>query len=319
MPVHASDGRPISARICAEALYGAVVAARQAPSAGNAQPWRWRLSGRDLDLFVEARPAADGEDADERLSIVGCGAALQHARLALAAHGWRATVTRQPVGADPRHLARLHIDAATGVSRQAVDAAHSVGLRHTDPRPVTGEPLSPPDLRELRTAVEVEGGRLHLLRPDEILRLVLAADPAGGGPDETQWYDELGRWAGRGRLNAADRRVPRQPHARPRAATFAVLYGPGDERLDWLRAGEALSAAWLVATRRQVSVLPFSAPVERPAARAPLVRLFDGHGHPYLVVRLGRQSDPAYAPSSTRLPVDQILQGGTSELGVASR
>src|SRR5690242_10317010 len=117
MPAHPSEGRPFGAQTSAEALYRAVLAARQAPSAGNAQPWRWRLSGRDLDLFVAAGPAADGEGADDRLSIIGCGAALQHARLALAAHGWRATVTRQPTGAGPRHLARLHIDAAAGVSR----------------------------------------------------------------------------------------------------------------------------------------------------------------------------------------------------------
>src|SRR5690242_15618943 len=196
MPARPSARPPISARTRAEALYRAVLAARQAPSAGNAQPWRWRLSDRGLDLFVKASPPADGADADERLSIIGCGAALQHARLALAAHGWRATVTRRPAGADPRHLARLRIEAATGVSRQAVDAADSVGLRHTDPRPVTGEPLGPSDLSALRAAAEFEGARLHILRPDEILRLVLAADPAVGCPDETQWYDELARWAG---------------------------------------------------------------------------------------------------------------------------
>jgi hypothetical protein len=46
---------------------------------------------------------------------------------------------------------------------------------------------------------------------------------------------------------------------------------------------------------------------------------FHGRGHPYLVVRLSRQSNPAHAPISPRLPVDQILQAETSGLGPAYR
>lgn len=37
---------------------------------------------------------------------------------------------------------------------------------------------------------------------------------------------------------------------------FILLYGDADEPLNWLRAGEALSAGWLTATERGVSILP---------------------------------------------------------------
>jgi hypothetical protein len=129
-------------------------------------------------------------------------------------------------------------------------------------------------------------------------------------PVEAQWYDELARWAGRDQLvgSGGEPGLPQHACAHVRAATFAVLYGPGDGRLDWLRAGEALSAAWLVATAMQVSLLPFSAPIERPAARESLRRIFGDLGHPYLVVRLGRHRGPTVVPRSPRLPVDRFVQ-----------
>lgn len=311
-PQHSPPGaRPISARRCTEALYRAVAAARYAPSAYNAQPWQWRLTDEGLDLFVESGRMAEAGVSSERLAVIGCGAALQHARLALAAHGWRVTVSREPHHADPRHLARLHIDAAAGIGRRAVHAARNVRLRHTDPRPVTGEPLRAQDLFALRAAVESEDTGLHVLRPDEILRLVLASAPADDiEPVEAQWYGELARWAGRSRIVGAgeDLRLPGPLGPQDRAATFAVLHGAGDTRLDWLRAGEALSAAWLVATGMRVSVLPFSAPIERPDAREHLRQTLGDLGHPYLVVRLGRHSGPMVAPHSPRLPVNRIIR-----------
>jgi nitroreductase len=298
--------RPISTRSCTEALHRAVSAARYAPSAYNGQPWRWLLSDDGLDLYVETSQLDQADISGQRLATIGCGAALHHARVALAAQGWRTTVTRMP-GGEPDHLARLHIDAVTRISRRAVHAAQNIRLRHTEPRPVTGSALSAEDLAPLRTAVEAEGVRLHVLRPDEILRLVLASEPAAGkDAAEAQWYDELARWAGRERTDDADERPGAgAPH---RAATFAALHGPGEERLDWLRAGEALSAAWLAATATQVSVLPFSAPIERSAAREPLRRVLAGLGHCYLVVRLGRHTTPMDTPPSPRLPVERLMR-----------
>jgi nitroreductase len=279
--------RPISMRSITEALHRSVSAARYAPSAGNTQPWRWRLGDDGLDLFIETSRTTDTGDLGERIAVVGCGAALQHARLVLAALGWRVTVTRRPDPADPHHLARLHIDAVARIAPRAVQAAQNVRLRHTDTRPVTGRLLGAHELGAFAAAVEAESGRSHVLGPEEILSLrPAAAADAGRGSLDAQWHDELERPVG----------------------TFVVLHGRGDEPPDWLRAGEALAAAWLVATEMHVSVLPLSAPIQRPATRAALGRMVGGPGHPYLVVRLGRSAGPAPVPRSTRLPVDQIVE-----------
>lgn len=89
---------------------------------------------------------------------------------------------------------------------------------------------------------------------------------------------------------------------------YAILYGPGDSDLDWLRAGEALSAAWLKATELGISVLPSSSAIEVTATREAIRQLLSGLGHPYLVLRLGvLDPDTAGPPRTPRLPVEQIV------------
>src|SRR4029453_390870 len=76
-----------------------------------------------------------------------------------------------------------------------------------------------------------------------------------------------------------------------RSAVFAILYGHGDQPLDWLRAGEALSAAWLTATEIGVSLLPLSAAIEMISTRQAMRVLLASVGHPHLVLQLGT-TDP---------------------------
>ena len=89
---------------------------------------------------------------------------------------------------------------------------------------------------------------------------------------------------------------------------FAILYGHADQPLDWLRAGEALSAAWLTATEIGVSVLPLSATIEMISTRQAMRVLLSSVGYPYLVLRLGTTDpDDAGPPHAPRLPTDQII------------
>ena len=88
-----------------------------------------------------------------------------------------------------------------------------------------------------------------------------------------------------------------------------MLYGDDDEPDSWLRAGEALSAAWLTATELGVSVVPLSGAIEVTATREALRGVLAGLGHPYLVLRLGI-ADPDHAgppPARPRIPAAQVV------------
>ncbi len=66
--------------------------------------------------------------------------------------------------ADPRHLARLHLDGPTpGESRHRPPGADHPAA-HTDLRPVTGNPVRPADLTTISTAFQSQDVGLHALR-----------------------------------------------------------------------------------------------------------------------------------------------------------
>lgn len=94
--------------------------------------------------------------------------------------------------------------------------------------------------------------------------------------------------AGRTAADTGNFRLPIAHGDHDRTATFAVLRGPGDQDIDWLHAGEALSSGSLVATGLGVSVLSLSAPIEHAGARQRLRGVTPEIGVPHQLVRLGR-------------------------------
>jgi hypothetical protein len=104
-----------------------------------------------------------------RLATLSCGVALHHARVALAAQGWHATVTRMPRDDDPDLLGRLHVDSRAPVDPASALQLRTIPFRHTDRRPVTGTPVDQAQLAAITTAVRGQDTRLHAFRPDQIL------------------------------------------------------------------------------------------------------------------------------------------------------
>lgn len=317
--------RPLSA-----VLAEAAAAAGYAPSVHNTQPWRWRVGADELDLFADRRRQLQIADPQGRLLTISCGAALQHASLALAAEGWTAEIARLPDAAYPDHLARITATGRAEVTAEAMRHFQAVRVRHTDRRPVGDDPVGSTEIEALRRAVTAAGADLHLLTPDQVLELGSASARADQIEiTDPEQREELAYWIGGSRSSAGvpDASIPSRPagtlvpgrdffragtlnvgEGHDRAAKYAVLFGSGDEPIDWLRAGEAMSAAWLAATELGLSVLPFSAVIEVPSTREALRRLLSFVGYPLLVLRLGHPDpDHAAPPHTPRLPAEQVI------------
>lgn len=84
--------------------------------------------------------------------------------------------------------------------------------------------------------------------------------------------------------------------AHDQGATYAILFGAGDQPADLLAGGEALSALLLLATADGLATAPLSDAVEVAWPHRLLSGLLAGTGEPYLVVRLG------YPPVAEELP-----------------
>lgn len=317
-------------RPLAAALAEAAAAAGFAPSIHNTQPWRWRVHPDRLELFAERSRQLKATDPDGKLMILSCGTALHHARLALAAEGQAAEVRRFPEPSKPDLVAAIVPTGAEPVTPEALRLVQTMELRRTDRRPVRDEPV-PAEALDAVIASVAGLARLHVLTSDQVLDLAAAASRAGAvEADDPQVREELAYWTGRARpagtglppevLPAETPRttVPSRDFGTPgtlpigaghdRAAVYAVLYGDDDGPDAWLRAGEALSAAWLTAAGHGVSMVPLSAAVEVLQTREALRRILARRGYPYLVLRLGlADPDTAGPPHTPRMPATQVV------------
>src|SRR5947209_6707457 len=139
-------GRTAAVATTTDALTEAAELARYAPSIHNSQPWLWRVRDGVLDLHLATDRVLSVTDPDARLATLSCGAALHHARTALAAEGLAVEVTRLPDPDDRTHLARLTVTGHRPVEPEAVRLVQTVRVRHTDRRPVTADPVDAVDL-----------------------------------------------------------------------------------------------------------------------------------------------------------------------------
>jgi nitroreductase len=311
-----------------EALSRAADAARFAPSIHNTQPWRWVVYPDRLELLAVAERQLGVQDPDAHLLQLSCGTALHHAQVALDAEGWQYRVDRP--AATP--LAVIHLAERAAVDPTGTRRLEDLRARHTDRRTVGAEPVEPATFAALTRAAERAGARLHLLDRDQVIELAVLIEHAQKtqGSDE-RLQAETARWVGGDRPD--DTGVPAYalPQELPQttvaerdfgatgtldagsghdsSASYALLYGAGDEPVDWLRAGEALSALWLTATEHGAAVLPLSSPIEVPYVRHQLRQLLGDIGYPYLAVRLGTVGPAQAAPAPTpRLPREQTIE-----------
>jgi nitroreductase len=313
-------------------LADAARAAGHAPSVHNTQPWRWRVGLDTLDLYAERARQLPVTDPDGRLLHVSCGAALHHARTALAAEGRSAAVALLPDTTNPDHLARITLGAPEPETDAAMRLFQSIAVRHTDRRPVSDTPVGPEAASALTQAAEAEGAHLHRLHRDQVLEVAIAANAAQGAElDDASWREEMAYWAGTAPSDGmgipADA-IPAEPtqttvpsrdfgHAgtlpigagHDRQAVYTILYGDTDDPAGWLCGGQALSRLWLTATELGVTVLPLSGVAEVDHTRAVLTGVLAHLGYPYLVLRLGiADPDVAGAPHTARLPATQVVE-----------
>lgn len=311
----------------AERIAGWVGAATMAPSMHNTQPWKFRILRDSQAIEVRADPARMLRHGDPhgRAVHIACGAALFNLRIAVAAGG-REPVTRLlPDPAEPLLLATVRLGGRHRPSEEERELYASIPKRHTNRRPFSARPVPPGVLAELVLAARLEGTSLDLPGDGETRRLLgVVADAECDLLADPGYRAELARWAGGDRDQdgvpggaAGPRdlrgRTPVRDFLGGAAAGYdwfedvprlAVLSTPGNGREDWLRAGQGLQRALLIATLRGIAAGILTQPLETRDAW--LVRdPGAGMGWPQLILRLGYGLP---VPATPRRPVRDVLE-----------
>jgi hypothetical protein len=264
-----------------------------APSIRNSQPWCWRIVGTDaIELSADRTRQRGLGHAEGRNLALSCGAALHHGIVTAHALGLTSDVTLVP-SSDPDLLARIDLTPGSSAP-DALETLDLIGQRRTDRRRFTTWPI--PDERLGRLVQAGDGwGAYTVAVVDEATRhrTDLLFDRAV----------ELSRSGSRNHAGSDDHEIER-----PDGLLF--LCTAEDDQLAWLRAGQALSALWLAATRDGLSIVPLSQIIDVEETRLALRHdVFGGMAHPQLLVRVGWQeiSDPLLS-RTLRRPLADVLQ-----------
>jgi nitroreductase len=316
-----------------QTLANLVQLACRAPSLHNSQPWHLVADEGELRLFLVAHRTPRATDRGGREALIGCGALLNHLRVAAAAAGWDAEVAHFPNPNDLDHLGTIGFHRSELVTDAARARADAIMARRTD-RLAFAAPAGWPVIEPLLLdAVDPALATLYVL-PDsardqlaeasrlaESMRRYDAAYHA-----ELRWwtapfevadgvpYSSLPPAAERERVDVArsfpiDGRDGRQPEVDRDHAVIAVLSTSGTDQRASLGCGEALSAVLLEATLAGLATCPVTHVTELPAGRDILRTLTGGSEDPQVLIRLGALPPPQNPPPATpRRPLADVLE-----------
>jgi len=310
----------------------AAAASLRAPSVLNTQPWRWVVHERSLDLRADPARHLTALDPEGRMLTVSCGAALDHALIALRTEGYQARVELLPDAHDPELFATIHPAERRPPTPEDFRRYQTTLRRHTDRRPFGSDPVTDGLVAALTEAALVHGVHVHVVREDQVPVLAATASAAAAAElADPAGRAELARWThrapGAAEGLATDVTVPataRRVHLRPFAedtegrlpagpgddsgARYLILWGDRDGRRAWLRAGQALSAVLLTAAELGLAASPMTDLVEVASTRIQLRRLLSWQGHPYAVLRVGVAAADLGVPAAHRRGHDEAVE-----------
>lgn len=311
----------------------ALQTACRAPSLHNSQPWQWVLTrDGELQLFLDQERVMPS-DRSGREAVIGCGAALDHFRVAMAAAGWHAQVVRFPKPTQPSHLASMHFTPLDYVTEGHRRRAGAIWARRSDRLP-----FAPPtnwDAFEpvLRNSIDRNDVRLDVLPRELRSRLAEASELTESlRLYDSNYHSELARWtapfeasegipysslvsAAEGDRVSVGRVFPVTHDSERRVevpedfSMILLLSTDTDSRADALATGEALSTVLLESTMAGLATCPLTHLTELRVIREIVGTLVDNDAVPQILVRVGiTPATEEVPPPTPRRPLEDVLQ-----------
>jgi hypothetical protein len=301
-------------------------AAVWAPSAYQARPWRFGTTGSALTLHADAERRLDVADPDGREMFISCGAALYTLRLAVHGLGRMPEVRLVRDHRRPELIAYVRAGPEHPLTAEQRQMYRQVRRRHTHTGGFRPGGLPTGLLQELRTHAYCEQVALRIMA-DPRARIALAAlteaaeqvqrmnpayvaELAHGAPSALGAQETCPRESahldpefagcdfarGQGWGQAA-------PGEHDATGIVAMLLTGGDQRDDWLCAGQALQRILLCAAKCDVSAAFHSQALEVPELRDFIRTRFCDGAYPQMIMRLG-----VVHPSAGRRSVTELTR-----------
>jgi nitroreductase len=305
-----------------------------APSGHNTQPWLFRLSSHEVELYADRIRGLPVVDPEDRALIISCGAALFYLRTALRHFGYAGEVETFPNPEDPDLLACVRLGREHEATEEEQRLFQAIPERHSNRQAFEDRQVPGRLLSALQAAAWKEGAWLYLAKEAETKHKI--ADLISEG-DRIQHTDkrfrrELAAWMHSNRsrtrdgvpgyafgfgdiMSAAGPLVVRTfdmgggQAAKDRqlaegSPVLAILGTEDDTPADWLAAGQAMAKVVLQAQAEGVSASFLNQPVEVSELRPQLRDAIGRQGFPQLLLRFGYGPEVRPTPRRT---VEEVL------------
>ena len=305
-----------------------------APSGHNTQPWLFRLSRDEVELYADRTRGLAVVDPEDRALIISCGAALFYLRTALRHFSYTGEIETFPDPGEMDLLARVRLGKEQEATEEEQRLFRAILGRHSNRQTFEDWQVPGRLLSALQASAWEEGAWLHLAEDAETKHKI--ADLISEG-DRIQHADkrfrrELAAWMHSNRsrsrdgvpgyafgfgyvMSAAGPLVVRTfdvgggEAAKDRqlaegSPVLAVLGTEGDTPADWLAAGQALANVLLRAQAEGVSASFLNQPIEVPELRPQLRDVIGRTGFSQLLLRMGYGPEVRPTPRRT---VEEVL------------
>lgn len=319
----------------AQAVKAALEAARWAPSVHNTQPWSFTVSGAEIGLRADVERKLRMGDVTGRELLISCGAALFNMRAAIRGEGRTPEVRLLPDPDRPSLLATVKVGADAEPDEQVRVLAEEIEKRRTHRAGFTDLPVPTQLVDELAGDAMREGATLTPVGSATAVEVIAALTRAAQGvQSQDQGFNlEVIRWA---RPPDSTRKdgvpadaYPREPtttepdfpqrdyawqhpwgssaHQATSAAAgvVALLTTSGDDRRDWIIAGQALQRVLLHASANGVSAAFHTQALEMPHLREFLREELCAGAYPQMIMRLGITFDET---RGVRRPLSDLVE-----------
>lgn len=305
-----------------------------APSGHNTQPWLFKITGDEVELYADRTRALSVIDPDDRELITSCGAALFNLRIAIRHFGYSDIVETFPDPDNVDLLARVRLGNQREASPEEHALLEAIPKRRTNRLAFENREVPESLLTKFEVVASKEGAWLHIVKGENLRNAV--ADLIAEG-EHLQWGDkrsrrELAAWVhphrsasrdglpgyvyGMGELisylepsyiktfDLGSGRAARDRQIAVGSPVLAVLGTDNDTPSDWLKAGQALAAVLLQARSEEVWASYLNQPIQIAELRPRLCEILERTGFAQQLLRMGYGRDIKPTP---RRPVDEVL------------
>ena len=278
-----------------------------APSTRNTQPWMFESDNTRVRMYADFSRWPPVADPDQRELHVSLGCALEN--LLIASEQFK---LGHSVKAFPRSPKGNLVAEITYIDKFQADAARPVRLfeaitrRRTDHQVYDARPVSDTILKQIRSVCADRDVSVLLTRDAEIRtavdKLMLRADAlafanadwraefadsVGSGGFGTSWMlSMLGQFA-ISHLNVGATIAKHDHESLMSSSVFGMIGSRGSGPRAWVRAGQVLERAWLMATSHGLVMQPISQLLQMEPTREACAKLFRAGGAPIVPFRLG--------------------------------